>query len=320
MTRMAVPTLLLPEYEAATVGPAAPDSRPFVSVIVPVYNDAERLLLCLEALEGQTYAPDRYEVIVVDNASTKPVAPLLAAFSHARPEYEPAAGSYAARNRGISSSRAEILAFTDADCIPGRDWLEGGVAGMREQGARLIAGRIDVFPLDASMPNAVELYEMIFAFAPQHHAQAGIAATANLFTERCVMDEVGVFDASLKSFGDVAWTSRAVSAGYEVAYCAGASVRHPARRSLAELRRRYARFAGGHFDQGRRSRDQLLKERIRALLMLGPPLRLARQVATARSIAGWDKKAGVIAVAYVARLVYFLEWSRLELGGASRRR
>jgi hypothetical protein len=133
------------------------------------------------------------------------------------------------------------------------------------------------------------------------------------------MEDVGVFDASLKSFGDAAWTSRAVDAGYEVAYCGAASVRHPARRSIGELRRRYARFAGGHYDRGSRSSGQLLRERMRALLMLGPPVRLARQVVTAPELAGWHKKAGVVAVAYLARLAYFLEWARLELGGASRR-
>jgi glycosyltransferase involved in cell wall biosynthesis len=35
--------------------------RPFVSVIVPVYNNAERLVLCLESLERQTYLRDRYQ-------------------------------------------------------------------------------------------------------------------------------------------------------------------------------------------------------------------------------------------------------------------
>ena len=45
-------------------------SRPFVSVIVPVYNDAQRLRRCLAALRDQTYPRERYEVVVVDNAST----------------------------------------------------------------------------------------------------------------------------------------------------------------------------------------------------------------------------------------------------------
>jgi glycosyltransferase involved in cell wall biosynthesis len=41
----------------------------FISVIIPVFNDAEPLKTCLEALENQTYPKDLYEVIVIDNAS-----------------------------------------------------------------------------------------------------------------------------------------------------------------------------------------------------------------------------------------------------------
>jgi len=49
---------------------SAPKTRnPFVSVIVPVWNDAERLARCLQALEAQTYAGDLYEAIVVNNHS-----------------------------------------------------------------------------------------------------------------------------------------------------------------------------------------------------------------------------------------------------------
>ncbi len=53
-------------------------SAPFVSVIIPVYNDTERLQRCLDALEEQTYPADRYEVVVVDNGSDTPIAPVVA--------------------------------------------------------------------------------------------------------------------------------------------------------------------------------------------------------------------------------------------------
>ena len=46
-------------------------SIPFVSVIIPVFNDSARLKSCLQALEVQTYPQDSYEVIVIDNNSTE---------------------------------------------------------------------------------------------------------------------------------------------------------------------------------------------------------------------------------------------------------
>ena len=105
-------------------------SNLFVSVIIPVYNDSERLKLCLEALENQTYSKDLYEVIVVDNASEEDIKSIVGQFSQAKYTYESQSGSYVARNKGISIARGEILAFTDSDCIPASDWIEKGVANL----------------------------------------------------------------------------------------------------------------------------------------------------------------------------------------------
>lgn len=60
-------------------------SSPFVSVIVPVYNDARRLRICLEALENQKYPKSLYEIIVVDNASdeAEDIKGVVAQFSQA---------------------------------------------------------------------------------------------------------------------------------------------------------------------------------------------------------------------------------------------
>ena len=69
-------------------------SRPFVSVVVPVYNDAQRLRRCLAALREQSYPRDRFEVVVVDNASSDDLRPIVAAFPGFRFERD-RPGSYA---------------------------------------------------------------------------------------------------------------------------------------------------------------------------------------------------------------------------------
>ena len=50
---------------------------PFVSVVIPVYNDADRLALCLRALEAQTYPRERFEIVVADNGSTDHVSAII---------------------------------------------------------------------------------------------------------------------------------------------------------------------------------------------------------------------------------------------------
>ncbi|NJR32909.1 MAG: glycosyltransferase, partial [Chamaesiphon sp. CSU_1_12] len=71
-------------------------SHQFVSVIIPVFNDAERLRLCLEALQNQTYPQNLYEVIVVDNGSNpdEDVKSVVAEFGQAIAAFEPTPGSY----------------------------------------------------------------------------------------------------------------------------------------------------------------------------------------------------------------------------------
>ncbi|TVR66476.1 MAG: glycosyltransferase family 2 protein [Candidatus Competibacteraceae bacterium] len=67
---------------------------------------------------------------VIDNASKPPLRlnPTVADF--ARIVVCPTPGAYAARNAGIAAARGEVLAFTDADRIPDRNWIRAGVAAL----------------------------------------------------------------------------------------------------------------------------------------------------------------------------------------------
>jgi cellulose synthase/poly-beta-1,6-N-acetylglucosamine synthase-like glycosyltransferase len=88
-----------------------------------VYNCANTLGTCLDALLAQTLDASQYEVIVVDDGSSDGSAALAAqyAVTVVRQEH---AGAAAARNRGARRARNAILLFTDADCEPLPDWIE----------------------------------------------------------------------------------------------------------------------------------------------------------------------------------------------------
>lgn len=107
-------------------------SVPFVSVLIPARNEASRITRCLEALTGQTYPPDRWEVIVVDDRSdddTRSVAESYAGRFHclrivsiaeASPDM---ASKKWALTQGIAAAQGEVILCTDADCRPGPDWV-----------------------------------------------------------------------------------------------------------------------------------------------------------------------------------------------------
>lgn len=225
-------------------------NQEFVSVIIPVYNDAERLEKCLAALEKQTYPQDLYEVIVVDNASTKSIVEIINKYQQASATYEAQPGSYAARNRGISLAKGEILAFTDSDCIPAPDWIKKGVLALQNSpDCGIIGGRIELFFRDPSQLTAVELYEDLTAFPQKRHIErSNFTPTANLFTYKMLFEEVGNFNHKLKSNGDREWCQNVHRLGYGIKYAETVIVSHPARYSFKQIYRRYLRMAGGRAD------------------------------------------------------------------------
>ena len=96
-------------------------SWPTVSVIVCVYNGADTLDDCLEALERLDYP--RVEVIVVDDGSTDDSSAIASRYSRVTLIRTPNGGLSAARNRGLSEASGEIVAYLDSDARPEPEWL-----------------------------------------------------------------------------------------------------------------------------------------------------------------------------------------------------
>lgn len=226
---------------------------PFVSVIVPVLNDLERVALCLGLLGQQGYPRHLYEVIVVDNGSDsgRAIADVVAASGQALLAEESRPGSYAARNTGISLAKGEVIAFIDADCLPAADWIEQGVAALRRHpDCGLVAGAIIPTFQDPNRPTAVELHESLWYPLDQEYyvERCRFGATANLFTTAGVLRRVGVFNAFHKCCGDLEWGQRVHRAGYRQSYAPEAVVRHPLRRTFPQLHRRARCSIGGRHD------------------------------------------------------------------------
>ncbi|MFN6571201.1 glycosyltransferase [Dendronalium sp. ChiSLP03b] len=302
--------------------PEPPEVSKFVSVIIPVFNDAERLKTCLLALERQTYPKNLYEVIVVDNASNESIEDVVSEFAQVKPTYEACPGSYAARNKGISLAKGEILAFTDSDCIPASDWIENGVKSLLNiPNCGLIAGKIDFFFKNPEKLTPVELYENIeMRFNQELNVQeTHFGVTANLFTFKHVIDNVGIFDEKLKSGGDREWGERVFKAGYQQIYADDTCVKHPARNSFSQLYKRTARFEGGKYDLMMRANTSFLKLGISIVYALIPPFKAAYEAWQNSELNGNKQKLQFILVIFFVRYIIITERMRLYLGGYSRR-
>jgi len=118
-----------------------------VSVVIPTYNRGERLGPTLDALlASDTSRLDAVEIIVVDDGSPEPVAPVVESRVACPPISlrcirRPNAGPAAARNTGFRASRGEIVMFLDDDILCPPDLIRGHVQGHRLWPGSVIYGR-----------------------------------------------------------------------------------------------------------------------------------------------------------------------------------
>jgi glycosyltransferase involved in cell wall biosynthesis len=91
-----------------------------ISVVIPAYNRAKTIRLCLDSVLHQTFSPA--EVIVVDDCSTDETRQIVQSYRDHRLRcivLEKKSGAQAARNRGIREANGDWIAFQDSD----DEWL-----------------------------------------------------------------------------------------------------------------------------------------------------------------------------------------------------
>jgi glycosyltransferase involved in cell wall biosynthesis len=93
-----------------------------VSIVIPVYNEAEHLTACLRAIAVQTVLP--HEVIVVDNNSSDNSISIAQSFPFVTLLVEKRQGVVHARRRGFDTAQGEIIGRIDADTIVSPNWVE----------------------------------------------------------------------------------------------------------------------------------------------------------------------------------------------------
>ena len=123
--------------------------EPDVSVVIGTYNRCDVLRGALESLMNQDSGDTQYEVIVVDNNSSDDTRTIV---ENLRDKwgannliycFERTQGVSYARNRGISLARGRLIAFTDDDITPARDWVASVRKGFEKfPNADCIGGKV----------------------------------------------------------------------------------------------------------------------------------------------------------------------------------
>ena len=222
----------------------APTSQgPFVSVVIPHRGGDKPLEKCIQALRSQTYSRKNTEILIVLNEESQrslsfalePGEKLL---------WQRQSYSYAARNLGIRHARGKIIALTDSDTLPSREWLDEAIVAI-DSGFDLVAGSIEL-TFSKKPLTAAACYEKLFAFDQEKNVRFGRATTANLAGRADIFKDFP-FAAGRATGEDFTWTRNTTRHGWSLGYASRAVVLHPARESAGEIIVKAKRVTRGAF-------------------------------------------------------------------------
>jgi GT2 family glycosyltransferase len=212
--------------------PTHPVANHRFSVIVCTRNGGARIANCLRAIsemEGVSF-----ETIVVDDGSTDDTKEIIAEkFPDVRLLSIPPSGLSAARNIGAEAATGEILAFTDDDCEPDREWLVR--LGRAFLDSEISAAGGPNLPPPARTP--IEAVIRSAPGAPSHvlfdDTHAEHLPGCNIAVRRAAFDAIGGFDPIFRTAGDdVDFCWRLSDAGHRLGFVPGAFVWHWRRPSI----------------------------------------------------------------------------------------
>lgn len=117
---------------------------PFVTVMIPMRNEAGHIGKCVESILAQNYPADRMEVLVVDGRSDDDSRAVVEEIARRDPRVRlldnPARIVPGALNVAIRAARGEVIARVDAHTDFDPDYLREGVAALERSGADNVGG------------------------------------------------------------------------------------------------------------------------------------------------------------------------------------
>lgn len=191
------------------------------------HNRRERLVAMLDSLRAQTIGVERFEVIVVDDASSDGTPEELDRQA-ARGDLslrvirrEKGGGPAVARNQGWRAAEGDLIAFTDDDCVAVPGWLEAGLAAHAAQPEAFLQGPVGPIPEEVDRRGATARTVVVDSLGPYYQ-------TCNIFYPRSLLERLDGFDEHFPAPGgedtDLAW--RALDADVPAVWAPEAQVYH----------------------------------------------------------------------------------------------
>ncbi len=242
--------------------------------MVPVYNGADIIAQTVECLLQQSYSPA--EIIIVNDGSIDQTAEVLSTFGQKITAIAKSNGGPAsARNMGMKRATADLIAFTDSDCLPDQKWLARLVAGFGNDSIAGVGGRIE----SAGTGMIGEYIDFVGFLNPQSNQQGEIPylITANACFKRDVLLQAGGFSERFRRPGgeepELCWRIRQL--GYRFSFAQDALVLHHHRQTVYSFIKTLLNYGEGTYILGQSVPDYRLQS---------PGRLLAQKILNIRSV------------------------------------
>jgi cellulose synthase/poly-beta-1,6-N-acetylglucosamine synthase-like glycosyltransferase len=227
---------------------------PFVSLIMPIRNEAAYITRSLGAVLAQDYPPTHLEIWVVDGMSDDQTRALIQGLPGAErvklidnPQRIQSAGM----NLAIPQAAGEIIIRVDGHTLIAPDYVRQCVASLQSTGAHNVGGAMNpvgTSPMGRAIAAAGKsAFGVPTAFHVSQQAQFTDTVYMGAWWKKNLL-EVGLYDTRLPINEDYELNYRLRQAGGKIFFNPDIQSRYYGRQSLGALWRQYFRYGGGKTD------------------------------------------------------------------------
>jgi succinoglycan biosynthesis protein ExoA len=227
---------------------------PFISIIVPCYNEQATIGLLLDAILRQTYPRQQIEVVIADGLSKDDTRDVIAAFQRAHPDLSVCVTENERRtipsglNQACGAARGEIVIRLDAHSIPIPEYVERCVDAI-ENGQGSVVGGVWAIRAGGEGPIPISIAEAaghplgVGDAMYRLRASAGTVDTVPFGAfRRSLFQKMGGFDEGLLTNEDYEFNTRVRQGGGRIWLDPEIRSTYIARASLPALARQYWRY------------------------------------------------------------------------------
>ncbi len=223
-----------------------------ITVVICTYNRRSYLKKAMDSIVNQAFAPDLYELIIVDNNSTDGTKEfVLNNYSHSRVKvrylHEPNQGLSHCRNTGLRNATFEYIAYIDDDGIAYPDWLENMAKGIKDQNEKFAGITGAIFPIwEIPRPRwLLDRFTMPYSiYHPDKRTVIGYGYVfgVNMVWKKSLLIECGGFNTKLGRVknklisGEESFTAERIkNKGYEFIYDPKMRIKHHIHKSRINI-------------------------------------------------------------------------------------